>query len=460
MSFTPEFAERRFGYGLSPHVAAPLSSAAMLAGLSAPDVMAQRFPIEGFDAFRARMIEATELRKKRRKAGGTPAEEKLRKREKRLQARARKAKIEWFFATLNRRIHGTQNFRERLVYFWADHFTALGKGGVLRRATSPYVEDAIRPHIAGNFADLLKSAVTHPLMVHYLDQNRSVGPDSKRAIKANGTMGLNENLAREVLELHTLGVNGPYRQEDVQQLAKLLTGLTYSAQDGAKFRKDFAQPGAEKVLGKSYGPKPGMQPIHRVLEDLALHPATARHVAQKLAVHFVADTPDPALVTHLEKTYLFHEGALLPVYEALLDHPATWAAPAANMRHPVEFVSAALRALAPPDASFAALEERDVNGMFFTPMMRMGQLWQQPNGPDGWAEADADWITPQGIAARLDWAMRVPVKLLPDLPDPRIFVTDALGSAPPASASFAASAAESRAEAIGLVLMSPAFQRR
>lgn len=460
MPFSPEFAERRFGYGLSPVLPPVASAEGLLASLTAPDAVATQFPIEGFEVFRSRMSAQQELRKDHKKLRGTPEADALRKKMQVMQQDARKAKAGWFIQTLNRRIHSQQNFLERLVYFWGDHFTAHGKRGLLRRGTSPYLEEAIRPYITARFGDLLKAAVTHPLMVHYLDQESSVGIASKRALKAGGKLGLNENLAREVLELHTLGVEASYTQTDVQQLAELLTGLTYTAEQGVKFRKDFAEPGTETVLGKTYGPEPALGPIHEVLDDLAAHPATARHIAQKLAVHFVADAPDPALVTHLEQAYLANDGALLPVYAALIEHPASWQTTQMNMKHPVEFVSSAMRALNPAPQVLAGLNEKAVIRNFYTPMTRMGQTWQNPIGPDGWPEEDAAWVTPQGLSARMDWAIRVPQRVLPDLPDPREFVRHALGDSVPDVVNFAASAAESRSEAIGLVLMSPAFQRR
>jgi uncharacterized protein (DUF1800 family) len=176
--------------------------------------------------------------------------------------------------------------QERLAFFWGDHFTARGKVSVMKRATSPYVESAIRPHVAGYFSDMLKAVIAQPVMLQYLDQKTSVGPESVAGKKKEN--GLNENFARELLELHTLGVGGPYSQADVTELAELLTGLTYS-QDGVfGFRGEFAQPGAETVLGQSYGGgTAALSDVHAALDDLARHPATARHLAQKMAVHFV-----------------------------------------------------------------------------------------------------------------------------------------------------------------------------
>mgnify|MGYP001796491866 FL=1 len=234
-AFDPQLAEIRFGYGLSPQVAAPGGIDAMIAGLQGPDTMADAFPVEPFDTFRLRMIEVAKAAEQRRKNRGTPKAEAAKKRRNELNAAARKDGLRWAGHVMLRRVWSPTAFRERLVAFWADHFTAHGKRGVIRRATSPYIQEAIRPHIAGRFDDMLQAAVAHPVMLEYLDQSRSMGPGSKRAGKKN--RGLNENLAREVLELHTLGVGGPYTQQDVRQLAELFTGLSFTPQDGFTFRK-------------------------------------------------------------------------------------------------------------------------------------------------------------------------------------------------------------------------------
>lgn len=466
MRFDPILAEKRFGYGLSPQVAAPASVADMLARLDAPDEIAARFPIEPFAAFRDRMIEAQAIWKERRKHRGTDKAKALRKDLQLIKKAAREEHRRWLAASLLRRAWTGDAFRERLAAFWADHFTALGKAGLLKRGTSPYVEEAIRPHLAGRFADLLFAAVTSPLMLHYLDQENSMGPASAKAAKRGAKAGLNENLAREVLELHTLGVGGPYDQGDVRQLAELLTGLTYDPRQGTKFRKDFAEPGAETVLGRRYGGgAPALDDIRAVLADLAVHPATAKHVARKLAVHFLSDDPDPGLVRALEARFVETGGDLAQVYEALLTHPAAWDPALANVKLPDEFVASAMRALAVDPGQFTGIEdgrehEKRVQRLFLQPLRQMGQPWQEPLGPDGWAEEDGAWLTPQGLAARMDWALSMPVKMCRPLPDPRAFVAQALGPEAPEPVRFAAKAAENRREGIALILTSPAFQRK
>ncbi len=459
--FDPQLAEIRFGCGLSPEVAPPVSVQDMLARLTGPDHAAARFPVEDFPQFRERMKRSAVHLKIRRSMRGTKAAEEARKAHQLEKKHARIAQGQWHAQRLLRRVWTADGLRERLTWFWADHFTAVGKTGNMRRAATPHVEAFIRPHVTGRFADLLRAAVTSPLMLHYLDQHRSMGPHSRRAQNRGGGAGLNENLAREVLELHTLGVKAPYAQADVRELAELFTGMYFDAQSGFKFRRDFAEPGPEQVLGRSYGgAKPSVSDIFAVLDDLAAHPATAAHVAQKLAVHFVADTPDPDLVARLTRVFVQTGGDLLAVTEALLTHPAAWAPALGNVKQPWEFMTSAARALAVPPTRFRGLKENQLRPLLHGPLVRMGQRWETPLGPDGWPEEDDAWITPQGLAARMGWAMVMPARLQPDLPDPRDFVRHALGDHAPGAVIFAAEAAETQREGVGLILSSPAFQRK
>jgi uncharacterized protein (DUF1800 family) len=461
MGYTPELAEIRFGCGLSPRLDGPADPGAMLAGLRGPDAMATAFPIEPFDQFRTRMIAMKDLRKQMKKVRGTPQFDSLRKQRNLANKAARQDMVRWHGQMLLRWTHTSTGFRERLARFWGDHFTANGKAGVSRRARSPYIEEAIRPHLTGRFEDMLIAVETHPVMLMYLDQVQSTGPASNAGKRSKGKRGLNENLAREAMELHTLGVEGTYTQDDVRQLAELFTGLTFQPQAGFKFNRNMAEPGAETVLGRSYGGDPArLEPVLNALRDLARHPDTARHLSWKLAVHFVADDPDPDLIAAMTTTYRDTGGDLEQVYAVMLGHPAAWREPLRNVKPPFDFIASSCRALAISPERIAGMKENRMRTMLMGPMALMGQPWQNPTGPDGWAEEDEAWITPQGIATRLRWAVTVPQVLQPKLPDPRVFVSLALGDNAPPAVHFAASAAESRADAIGLVLSSPAFQRR
>jgi len=433
----------------------------MIDGVTGPDVMSAAFPIGGFESYLENLRIGRVLRAARRDATTSTERENAQKDLRAHFGVVRRQRLSSAWQHLQRRLHTPYGFRERLVDFWADHFTAYSRRGEMRAATAAFVEDAIRPHVARRFDEMLVVSVTHPVMLEYLNQKTSTGPTSPAALRSEGKLGLNENLAREILELHTLGVDGPYTQTDVRQLAELLTGLGFTPGDGFLFRKPRAEPGAETVLGRSYGGAEGnFDDIKSALRDLAQHPATYRHLAQKLAVHFVSDQPDPDLVAHLTEAFNAGGGALVPVYRALLSHPRAWDPTLQNVKPPADFVVSALRALAIPETALALGDVNGIRRLVINPLRIMGQRWQRPPGPDGWPEDDSAWITPQGLSTRMAWAMETPARLIAGLPDPRQFVDDALDSYASDAVRFAAATAESKPEAIGLVLSSPAFQRR
>ncbi|MGI3163392.1 DUF1800 domain-containing protein [Pseudooceanicola sp. 200-1SW] len=462
MAYDPHLAEIRFGTGLSPRQDPAPSAARMLARLSGPDLAAQAFPIEDWPGFQTRLREAAELTEIR-KAARTDEALRAAKKEQNLHNKAaRKARADWVLQMFLRRAQTPDGLRERLTAFWADHFTVRGKFGIPRRGVAPFAENAIRPHLAGRFADMLIAATTAPMMLHYLDQASSIGPNAPEVKRRGGRAGLNENLAREVMELHTLGVDGPYTQDDVRQLAELLTGLSFTFEGGFVFQPRYAEPGPETVLGQSYGgaEPPQLAEVTAALEDLARHPATARHLARKLAVHFVADDPPEALVADMAARYAETEGQLAEVYAVLLDHPAAWANPlAGNVKQPVDFIGSVLRALDVGAAQMPLGNEKGFNIGFAAPLAQMGQPWEQPNGPDGWPEGDGAWITPQRYAARLQWLTSAPLLLLDEVPDPREVLQTALGPLAPEGLRFAVAAAQTRIEGLSLAFAAPAFQR-
>ena len=358
-------------------------------------------------------------------------------------------------AILARAVGSDDPYRERLVAFWADHFTVTARNRMERPLPSILIDEAIRPHVDGAFTDMLPAVTTHPAMLIYLNQEASFGPGSPKGKRQK--KGLNENLARELLELHTLGVDAAYSQVDVRELAELLTGLTVSANKGFDFDKNRAEPGAETVLGARYDGK-GIAPILQVLQDLAARPETARHLAGKLAVHFVADAPDPALVQDLTAIYRDSDGDLRQLSAGLAAHPL--AGTGTKARQPLEFLVAGLRALGVGPDVILGLEQRAFRRLILQPLEAMGQPFQRAPGPDGWPETEVDWITPQGLAARISWAMQAPERLVRPLPDPRAFVTTALGARAGDQLVWAVNAAESARDGVGLVLASPAFNRR
>ncbi|NKX44751.1 DUF1800 domain-containing protein [Roseibacterium sp. KMU-115] len=363
-------------------------------------------------------------------------------------------------AVLARVLDTDAPLRERLVWFWADHFTVAAAGPTGRAAVPAFVDEAIRPHVTGRFADMLRAVIRHPVMLVYLDQHLSYGPGSAAA--ARGGRGLNENLARELLELHTLGVGGGYAQADVRAAAELLTGLMIDRDRAFVFRPAAAEPGAETVLGRRYGGDgpARIEDIDAFLGDLAAHPATARHLARKLAVHFVADDPPAALVEDLAAVYAAQGGDLMAVTGALVTHPLALAPTLAKVKPPLEFVASALVAGGVTAAEVAALEPGEVRRLLDVPLTHMGQPFQRPRGPDGWPEAPGDWITPQGLAARIGWATALAGRLVDRLGDPRGFLDAMLPGLAGPDLRFAVGAAETRREAVALVLASAEFNRR
>lgn len=458
--FDPQFAERRFGTGLGPDAALAGSTGAVLAALGARDDMAARYPIDPVESIWPTVNDLAVLRRTRRRMMGTDGQKEASAAYSKARRALRETANRNMVNTLLRGARAPIGFRERLAQFWADHFTAAPRQRELRFFRDNFVESTIRPHVGGHFADMLKAAVTNPVMLAYLDQHLSAGP-STRMGKRRGR-GLNENLAREVLELHTLGVGGAYAQTDVRQLAELFTGLGYRARDGFVFRDSWAEPGAEKILGRTYGNegRATVEPIYKALEDLARHPDTATHLARKLAVHFVADTPSDGLVKAMEQAYRDTGGHLAAVYEAMLEHPDAWTHESSNFKQPIEFLWSSLRALGVRDAQLNDLTAGRVQVFLAGPLTVMGQSWRAPLGPDGWPEEDAEWITPQGMAARITWAMRAPSQIMGTLPDPRDFVKTALGDRVPPRLAFAVEGAEDAVSGVGLTLISPAFQRR
>lgn len=349
-------------------------------------------------------------------------------------------------------------FKERLVGFWADHFAVSArknKASVL--LSGAFVEEAIRMNVASNFPKMLKAVVQHPAMLEYLDQNASIGPTSS-AGRAKGK-GLNENLARELLELHTLGVNGAYSQKDVRQLAELLTGLTYQ-KNGFQYYLRRAEPGSEQVLGRTYGEDgEGLDNILKLLDDLARHPDTARHIAGKLVAHFVSDTPNLTHVKQVADVFFKTEGDFMATYAALLDHPEAWVSLGAKVKRPFDFVISGLRSFGVTGEDIMSMRFKELRQTVAVPLALMGQKFMQPLGPDGWPEDAEYWITPQGLAGRIQWA-NLAVMRYGAWVDPRDYVRRTLHDFATQEVILAATRAEVRREGLVLVLASPEFNRR
>ena len=444
----------RFGLGLGTRPQ-PSDAAALIDGLTGPDTMRAAYPnatnAEAMDIMRRHTLA---VRADRKAEDGAAAALDDFGKMLRLEGREIEKRL---FA---RMLDSDTPFRERLTLFWTDHFALRRSSLGTVPLTGAFIDDALRANMTGRFGDMLRAAVLHPQMILYLDQSNSVGPNSRFGNRQG--LGLNENLAREVLELHSLGVDGAYTQDDVRQFAELLTGVMVTPLKGLEFRANRAEPGVETILGKVYGhPKRGaMDHIGVFLDDLAVHPDTARHMARKLAVHFVSDTPDPAFVTHIADAWMASGGDLLVVYTAMLEHPLAWVAELQKVRQPVDFIAASMRALGVTGSYLMGAPGRIWNQSVNLTLKSMGQPFLLPPAPDGWPEEAEAWITPLGLATRIRWSMEVPGQLLPRLPDPRAFVQSALGDAASAELVWAVGAAETVPQGVGLVLASPEFNRR
>lgn len=344
-------------------------------------------------------------------------------------------------------------FVERLVWFWANHFTvSAAKGPRVRATTGAFEREAIRPHVLGRFSDMLLAAELHPAMLIYLDNVVSVGPNSPAGARKG--KGLNENLGREILELHTLGVGSGYTQDDVTNLARILTGWTIAREANAVdlpgstvYHPAAHEPGALTLLNKSY-PDADPEQVRMALLDLARRPATAEHIATKLARHFVADEPPKALVAKLAQIFRETDGDLARVCSALIEAPEAWSPEAVKVRSPQEFLVAAMRGFAvEPDpvkmmAGFAVL----------------GQPFWAPPGPNGYSDRAVDWASPEGMKTRLDIAARFGQAV--SVQEPAAFLESVLGASASQETRAAVLRAESRPQATALLLMSPEFQRR
>lgn len=358
-------------------------------------------------------------------------------------------------ARLQRATLAECGFTERLVAFWSNHFCiSAGKGELTRIWAGAFEREAIRPHVLGRFADMLRAVEQHPAMLFFLDNQQSLGPDSRAG--QNRKRGLNENLAREIMELHTLGVGGGYTQGDVTSLARIITGWTFAGRQGQLgspgsfvFNVNAHQPGPQVLLGRSYEAT-GLAQGEAALADLARHPSTANFIATKFVRHFVADDPPPALVARLRGVFVKSDGDLKALAMALVDSDEAWRAPLTKMRSPYDFLVASGRLLArvPEDPS------RYLNGLNL-----LGQPLWSPPGPNGFPDTNAAWAAPEGIKLRLDIAAQLGAQLGNNI-DPLDLLEFAAADAASTETRRTIERAESRQQALALLLMSPEMQRR
>ncbi len=334
-------------------------------------------------------------------------------------------------------------FRERLVRFWTNHFTVSVRGGPVAAFAGDFVASAIRPHATGRFEDMLLAVMRHPAMLLYLNQAGSVGPDSP--VGRRGHRGLNENLARESLELHTVGVDGGYTQTDVTNYARILTGWSLNrrpANPGFLFRPMTNEPGEKVLMGRRF--PPGEQGGVEALAFLAGHPATHRHLASKLVQHFVADAPASGDVRVVEGVLRDSGGDLGAAARAVVRLPGAWR-PLAKLRAPQDYLFAAVRA-----AGLMAPLPPIAGGL--------GQPFFGAPLPNGWGDTAADWAGPEAVLRRVDWAYGYAAR--PGLPEPDAMAEAALGPLVRPATLAAIHRAGSRRDAMTLLLSAPEFQRR
>lgn len=348
-------------------------------------------------------------------------------------------------------------FRERLTWFWSNHFTVSTVKPTVFAVAGALEREAIRPNVNGRFADLLLAATQHPAMILYLDNFLSVragfqAPQGVNNPNLPRATGLNENLAREILELHTLGVNGGYTQGDVAAFARALTGWTVGGlvDTGFRFEQRRHEPGPQTVLGRTYA-RDGIAQGEAILRDLAAHPATARHVATKLVRHFVADDPPPAAVERVARAFLDSGGDLSVVHAALVEAPEAWSQPLPKLKQPIEFIASALRALPParevkPEALIFALRE-------------MGQQPFSPPSPQGWPDTAAAWANSDGLWKRIEWSTALAERIGTRV-DPLAVAESTYGPALSDATRLAITRAESKQQGLAIALGSPEFQRR
>jgi uncharacterized protein (DUF1800 family) len=495
----PTMAAIRFGYGFRPGEAAPRNRDELLGQIRTAAPVPPRFPAGGVAERHRQILDLQERLKDIRRAAGTTRDDPARREQRRaVQRQAQRL----FQQDANRRLMqavlSPYGFHERLATFWTNHFsTSANKSLPMRLLVPLYEAEAIRPFVGGSFATLLRNATEHPAMLIYLDQVASLGPDSKGGMRQK--KGLNENLGRELLELHTLGAGSGYTQADVRAAAMVLTGLTIDRQAmEVAFRPNIAEPGEHRVLGVSYGGRKRSRGDYlSMLDDLAVNPRTARHISRKLAVHFVSDQPPEEMVSAMAEAWKRTDGDLASVYGAMLEHPAAWRDEGSKARQPFDYVVAGLRALnagagdgivgsfmttnqdEADDAGGAMAGQMQAGGAgpgdeerakrkkaFGTAralgqaaLRRMGQPTWLPPSPAGFEEGFDTWITASQLSERLAWARRAAAQFGTD-EDPREFLRNTLADAARDETIRVVSQAPSRISGLTLVLASPEFNRR
>lgn len=509
----------RFGYGFKPGETVPNTVDALLASVEEGMRETCRFPEEGVAARLAiaQETQALGIRMRREYRAMKKAGKEIPKRKGRNPFQLATARMIQSDSHLKiqQMVASPHGFYERLVSFWVDHFSvSVGKNASVRMLVAHYEAAAIRPRIGARFEELLTAAVLHPAMLEYLDQGRSLGPNS--VLGQRRGLGLNENLGRELIELHTMGAGSGYTQEDVRNAAYVLTGLWVEQKSlETRFANNRAEPGAHVVLGKSYGgERRSIRDAEALISDLAAHEATRKHICRKLVVHFLSDDPPSGIVEAMTETWAARDGDLMAVYRTMLEHPASFAGEGQKARQALDFVVAGLRAFDVPLERLDPVERRakrremaemeddrmrpaqgapmmdggagaDMMGMdgeeddagemqagetaprrrlrpnplTVTTLKQLGQPVWTPPSPAGWEEAFSAWVTANQLTERIEWARRATGRFGKDK-DPRTFLEETLRDAARDDTILVVERASSRQSGLTLVLASPEFNRR
>jgi uncharacterized protein (DUF1800 family) len=474
-------AARRYGYGLKPGEEPAQDVDALMLQVTRGAKAKPRFPQEGITGRRetlGRLVSVRAVESKAAKDGRPNPDlrrETLRDANRLLNGDA--------MARIVQAVRSENGFYERLSSFWLDHFSVSARKSYEMRMMVPlYEAEALRPNLGGSFADLLRAAILHPAMLIYLDQNRSLGPQSPAAAKRGG--GLNENLGRELLELHTMGVGSGYSQADVQAAAMILTGLAVDSRSfEVAFRPQRAEPGAQALLGKTYGTGGRSAADHLdMLADLAERPETARHICSKLVRHFVADTPPQDVVDAMVAAWAESGGNLSAVYRAMLEQKRSFADEPGKVIPPFDYVVSGLRAFGLSSTDMESLlkaSEPEVQTedmavpakkqglqagaagakLTLQALRRMGQPVWQPPSPAGFPDASDAWLSASQLTERIGWA-RLAARTLGSAQQPMDFLDAALGDAASDNTRRVISQAPSKVHGLTMVLVSPEFNRR
>lgn len=385
------------------------------------------------------------------------------KKDKELFNKTKKKYRKHFKSELARRMGHTVTtetpFAERMVAFWSNHFTVSRTKAITGPILPAYEREAIRPHVFGKFEDMLQAVTGHVAMLSYLDNTRSIGENSVRGKRRKKTM--NENLAREILELHTLGVNGGYSQNDVMEFAKTLTGWSFGGEQSRKGKNkkpihgDFEffdvthEPGSKTILGKTYR-EDGVNEVKKVLTDLASHTSTAKFIATKLVRHFVSDDPPASAIRQIEDVFMGSGGDLAEISSALISLPEVWEEPIPKIKTPYELIISVLRA---------------VDGKRIPPyVLAKGLISMRHDpfnapSPAGWPDVASYWMSPEALMRRIQWMKTVSIRISGTM-KPEILLEQTVAPVASEQLRFMITGAPSADVGAALLFASAEFQRR